>query len=220
MCLVVTRHYRQDEIELTRASHNLVFSTGEPAYAVNRQGEILAWNDAATVAFGYPTAQALGRFCWELLRGRDVFGNEYCGKYCPHRAMAARRQPINRCHLKLATALGGHKAFTVSTLSLFDQPGDDILIHLCKPGVAGSASPTEAHQGTATSGIGKGRSILTPRETEVLQALAEGRATREIATLLSISIPTVRNHIEHLLHKLNCHSRLEAVAAARRLNLL
>jgi DNA-binding CsgD family transcriptional regulator len=53
----------------------------------------------------------------------------------------------------------------------------------------------------------------------VLGHLADGHTTREIATLLSITVPTVRNHIDHILHKLHAHSRLEAVAVSRRLGL-
>jgi DNA-binding CsgD family transcriptional regulator len=69
------------------------------------------------------------------------------------------------------------------------------------------------------SGRGKGEGVLTHRERQVLNHLADGHTTREIATLLSISGKTVRNHIEHILHKLHAHSRLEAVAVSRRLDL-
>ena len=37
---------------------------------------------------------------------------------------------------------------------------------------------------------------------------------------LPISIPTVRNHVQHMLHRLKVHSRLEAVVVARQLNLI
>lgn len=212
--------YRRDNIDLTWASHKLVFGTGEPAYAVDRRGEILAWNNAATKAFGYPAAHVLGESCWRLLRGRDMFGNDYCGLHCPHRAMAARRQPIHRCHLNLATATGGYEAFTVSTLPLFGQPGEEVLIHLCRPVNEGSTSAGGPRPTVTLSGPSRNACILTPRETEVIRALADGRSTREIGILLGISVPTVRNHVEHLLHKLDCHSRLEAVAMARRLHII
>jgi DNA-binding NarL/FixJ family response regulator len=62
--------------------------------------------------------------------------------------------------------------------------------------------------------------ILTPRELQVLRLLAEGHKTEEVATLMSISTATVRNHVEHVLRKLHAHSRLEAVAVARKLGLV
>ena len=56
------------------------------------------------------------------------------------------------------------------------------------------------------------RPELTPRECEILQLLADGVATDEIARRLVLSRHTVRNHIRNVLAKMNAHSRLEAVA--------
>jgi DNA-binding NarL/FixJ family response regulator len=50
---------------------------------------------------------------------------------------------------------------------------------------------------------------LTARETEVLQLIAEGRKTREIAELLYISIKTVETHRAHIMDKLGIHSTAE-----------
>jgi DNA-binding NarL/FixJ family response regulator len=61
---------------------------------------------------------------------------------------------------------------------------------------------------------------LTPRETEVLQRLADGATTELIATDLFVSVNTVRNHIHNIIRKLNVHSRLEAVAAGIRNGLI
>lgn len=47
-----------------------------------------------------------------------------------------------------------------------------------------------------------------------------GVQAREIADRLGLAEPTVRNHIRLLLRKLGCHSQLEAVAVAVRLDLL
>ena len=58
---------------------------------------------------------------------------------------------------------------------------------------------------------------LTPREREVLQALAEGLDGREIAERLQISITTERNHTARILTKLGVHSRLQALVFALRL---
>ncbi|MDQ4001529.1 MAG: PAS domain S-box protein [Actinomycetota bacterium] len=55
---------------------------------------------------------------------------------------------------------------------------------------------------------------LTPREKEVLQALAEGLDSKEIAERLSISVPTERNHVASILAKLGVHSRLQALIFA------
>ena len=57
---------------------------------------------------------------------------------------------------------------------------------------------------------------LTPRQTEVLQLLARGHSTRQMAEELHISTETVRNHVRNVLRTLGVHSRLDAVAVARR----
>ena len=54
--------------------------------------------------------------------------------------------------------------------------------------------------------------LLTPREIEVLSAIAYGLSNKAIARRLSISLHTVKFHIESLLRKLGAHSRAEAVA--------
>jgi len=57
---------------------------------------------------------------------------------------------------------------------------------------------------------------LTPREKEVLQALAEGLESREIAEKLSVTVETERTHMVNILHKLSAHSRLQALVFAAR----
>jgi PAS domain S-box-containing protein len=62
--------------------------------------------------------------------------------------------------------------------------------------------------------------LLTPRQMQVLRLLADGRSTQQIAKELHLAIETIRNHVRHLLRALDAHSRLEAIATARREGLL
>jgi DNA-binding NarL/FixJ family response regulator len=55
---------------------------------------------------------------------------------------------------------------------------------------------------------------LTPREREVLEALAEGLGSEGIAERLSISVRTERNHMSSILAKLGVHSQLQALVFA------
>jgi DNA-binding NarL/FixJ family response regulator len=57
---------------------------------------------------------------------------------------------------------------------------------------------------------------LTPRETEILRALAAGDTTGQIATTLGISAMTVQSHVKSILAKLGVHSKIEAVTLAWR----
>ena len=61
---------------------------------------------------------------------------------------------------------------------------------------------------------------LTPRELEVLQALAGGLTNRAIARRLAVSENTVKFHVSSILTKLDAASRAEAVALAARRGLL
>lgn len=57
---------------------------------------------------------------------------------------------------------------------------------------------------------------LTPRQSEIIQLLAEGRSTKEVATLLNISVKTAETHRANLMRRLNCHSVAEVVRYALR----
>jgi two-component system, NarL family, response regulator NreC len=58
--------------------------------------------------------------------------------------------------------------------------------------------------------------LLTDREKEVLQLLAEGKSNKEAAALLNVSVYTVETHRTHLMQKLNLHNTAEIVLYAVR----
>ncbi len=58
---------------------------------------------------------------------------------------------------------------------------------------------------------------LTARETQVLFFIGLGRTTKEIATLLRLSVHTIGNHRKCLCSKLDCHSTAELAAFAARI---
>lgn len=59
---------------------------------------------------------------------------------------------------------------------------------------------------------------LSKRETEILELLTQGRANKEIAHQLALSIETVRVHLKRIYDKLHVHSRTEAAMRFRDLN--
>jgi two-component system, NarL family, response regulator NreC len=62
--------------------------------------------------------------------------------------------------------------------------------------------------------------LLTDREKEVLQLLAEGRSNKEVATLLDLGLSTVETHRANLMQKLNLHNTAEIVLYAVRKGLI
>ncbi|HXA04985.1 MAG TPA: response regulator transcription factor [Bryobacteraceae bacterium] len=58
--------------------------------------------------------------------------------------------------------------------------------------------------------------LLTPREREILQLLAEGKANKEVAKILKLSLYTVETHRGNILEKLNLHGVPELILYAVR----
>jgi NarL family two-component system response regulator LiaR len=61
---------------------------------------------------------------------------------------------------------------------------------------------------------------LTPRELEILQLMARGLSTREMAATLFVSENTVKTHAARVLDKLGANRRIKAVEAARGLGII
>ena len=103
-----------------------------------------------------------------------------------------------------------------------DSSADD-LIHVLRTVSAGAsmvmpAAARRSLQGLPQQGrsYGTGRRAadLTPRESEVIVLLAQGKSNAEVAEKLSVSLATVRSHVHHVLRKMGVSTRAQAVAIA------
>jgi two-component system, NarL family, response regulator NreC len=65
-------------------------------------------------------------------------------------------------------------------------------------------------------GIDDTYELLTAREREILQMLAEGKGNKDIASMLNLSTYTVETHRSHILQKLNLHTLPELILYAVR----
>ena len=65
-------------------------------------------------------------------------------------------------------------------------------------------------------GIQDSYDLLTDREKEVLQLLAQGKSNKEVAQVLSLSPHTVETHRTHFMQKLGLHNTAEIVIYAMR----
>jgi DNA-binding CsgD family transcriptional regulator len=61
---------------------------------------------------------------------------------------------------------------------------------------------------------------LTPREREILQLIAEGRTSKEVAARLAVSVKTVEAHRNNIMNKLDLHSVSQLVLFAVRNNIV
>ncbi|HZN68989.1 MAG TPA: response regulator transcription factor [Tepidisphaeraceae bacterium] len=80
----------------------------------------------------------------------------------------------------------------------------------------GAAGPEAAPAGAAAQVPASAFDRLTPREREVLQLMAEGFATKEVAHRLHVSVKTVETHRRQLMEKLDLHSVAELTKYAIR----
>ena len=82
-------------------------------------------------------------------------------------------------------------------------------IYATLPGKNGAAAP---RQPTLPA--------LTPRERQVVQLLAEGKSTKEVASHLDLSVKTAETHRSNIMRKLKLHSVSELVLYAVRNNII
>jgi DNA-binding NarL/FixJ family response regulator len=74
--------------------------------------------------------------------------------------------------------------------------------------------------GTKAAPVSVGRDRLTPREREVVQLLAEGKSTKEVAVALGLSVKTAETHRSNIMRKLQLHSVSDLVLYAVRNNIV
>jgi DNA-binding NarL/FixJ family response regulator len=61
---------------------------------------------------------------------------------------------------------------------------------------------------------------LTPRQREIVQLLAEGKSSKEVAVALNLSVKTAETHRANIMRRLDCHSVSELVRYAIRNNII
>ena len=149
--------------------------------------------------------------------------------------VAARAQKMDRPPGVIILSVHGDEAYIMRALAagarayLLKSATDEDLIPAIRAVAAGKPffSPAVAqvmvedyvrtlHQ----RGLTDSYHLLTDREKEVLQLLAEGRSNKEVATLLELGLSTVETHRANLMQKLNLHNTAEIVLYAVRKGLI
>jgi PAS domain S-box-containing protein len=228
-------HFSDEDIRmLFRELKELVESTADAAFAVNGEGLIAAWNTGAERMFGLTAEDAVGRPCGEILHGTDECG-PICSPDCGVRRAARDHRPISNYDLQVQ-APQGWQWCNISVLvtevansslpySIHILRGIDVrkrLELLMRDFIVNEAGlpAEEAKAMVATTRSPAREANLTGRELEILRLLAKGATTEAVAEQLHISRTTVNNHIQHILHKLNAHTRLEAIRRAEHAGLI
>ncbi len=212
---------------LSRDLHTSLYRAPNPLYATDENNRIIAWNRAAEQLLGHRAADAIGKECYALIVGTDIYGNDFCDRECNVMKMVRRNRVVKRFGMDLRRASGD---MIRAHCTILVVPGPSAsrfsIVHLLEE--AEEEAPKGKSRETTSvpdSGLrlppsSSARAQLTPREQQVLRMLATGAGTREIADSLFISPTTVRTHVRNLLHKMRAHSRLEAVLNAVRHHLI
>ena len=180
----------------------------------------------------------VGSSCYQVLGGHSDGGCVVCRRGCLPFSAGRRGEQVSSFDVQVRTTEGHPRWVNVSILPIPVENGQEpaamTIVHLFRDvegkkqaeafarEVASRARqlmlPTR--EGESTDDAMALAAPLTTREQQVLALLAKGMDTEDIATQLVIHKATVRNHIEHILHKLGVHSRLEAVTYAQEHHLL
>ena len=202
----------------------------DAVFAFDANDLVILWNKGCERLLGRPAYEVLGRHCYDIMCGRDAFGNMYCCPSCPItvQARTRREDPVQRFELEVNAAGGKRKKVAITTFALpAVRSGPATLVHVLRePGSGASALETdlaaavEAPPERGSAPRGSSSSPLTKRELEILRLMARGTPTGAIAEQMFIAPVTVRNHIARILQKLDVHSKLAAVAYAYRNRLI
>ncbi len=212
----------------------LLDGTAEPAFALDANGQLAAWNAAAAETFGLGGDNAVGQYCSDIFHGVDECGME-CKHDCAVRHRAERREPLKSYDIQLETR-DGKRWFNMVVTSVSGDKDDPVItIHIARPAdlqkrLEGVFKDFVAKEGYVSDGrrsdlveierTTTNQVELTAREIEILRLVSNGRTSAKIAEELFISKTTVNNHVQHILKKLNATSRLEAVRRAERARLI
>jgi len=207
-----------------RDALELIAESKAPAYGMDRHDRIVYWNEGAEKALGWSPEEVLGKMCYDVLAGRDVFGNLYCTKECPVVVSAIAGDDVRPYLLDVRKKGSNPVKVIVRAVPLpAAGPSFAVLMHFLESEgpsldnlISSIRSAVRLPDGLPPVDPPISVSPLSGREREIVMLLSNGYAALNIAAKLNLSHATVRNHIQNVLRKLEVHSQVEAVALAFR----
>lgn len=186
-------------------------------FVTDDKQRVRAWSAAARKLLGYSAEEVLGRLCYEVVTGTHPDGHPVCGASCPV-TRNARRGRGTASYSVTATARDGSPRYLDNTVLVLEGPHNSFrVVHLlreaCETPPARPARPQSGGEPPMAE-------TLTRRELEVLRLFARGATLREVASELSISLLTARNHAANIQQKLDVRNRLQMVLEGLRRGLV
>lgn len=214
----------------------------DPVYVVNDAQRIVCWNAAAQKLLGYSEGEVLNLPCYRVIGGR-IRGKVWCHTGCAVQRAMKRGISIQNVEMHVR-AKSGEEIWLNTSVFALERKNKHFTVHLLrnmtreehtKVALESFLDTLQAYgvgdgdQKVAGDGDAKASStpvqsrsvaLLTRREIQVLELLAEGLSTKDLAERLGVSPFTVRRHVETILLKTGVHTQAQAVAYAYRAGLL
>lgn len=208
--------------------------TADGALILDAENRVVFWNSAAERLLGFRAEEVIGRPCHEVMRGKTLSGHPLCSSPCSIACRLAGGRAVRNFDMQTFTKTGRMIWLNVSSIPVPSRKkGRFVVAHLFRDVTkqakvrrlvedlhavlcSGPAEPASPEAGRDPMPELSPALPLSEREQEVFRLLAAGESSKAIADKLCISPATVRNHIQHILEKLNAHSRLQALAIAFR----
>lgn len=189
-----------------------------PMALVDHERRYVAVNEAACKLYGYSREDIIGRRAGSGMPNEDPASGdsswaelERTGELYGERLVrGAAGPPLRVSFAAHATKFEGRWLALYVVLSAHAEPGGEELVAPIDPAAEEdrSAEPTGGGPGGATPAAMR----LTPREREIVQQVALGRSTPQIAADLGLSPATVRSHVRNAMVKTGAHTRAQLVA--------
>jgi PAS domain S-box-containing protein len=211
----------------------LVAGTSDPAFVVDGGGVLVAWNEACHELFGIAAEQAIGQFCRSVVHGTDECGS-FCSQHCMVQQAVRKRHPLKNFDIEVRTVRGRQWCNISVLIVAADGSTEPCAIHIARPSdvrtrlemamrdfiISKTGVPADQAGAMIASRSAARESGLSQRELQVLRLLAKGLTTLAVADDLHISRATVNNHVQSILHKLDSHTRRDAIRRAEHAGLI
>jgi len=108
---------------------SVVDGMADPAFAVDGKYRLVAWNKGVELLLGRKARSVLGKRCYQVICGTDVFGNRFCAADCPVLNMARHGERANPIELNLLTTKSKSTRFHISTIILGRTVSEFAVLH-------------------------------------------------------------------------------------------
>ncbi len=202
---------------------DMISGSTDGVFAIGADNKIVFWNETAQEILGFKSKDVIGKSYNEIVPATDLNGNSVClGKYAHKKEIDADTE-VQNCEIITHSAKANRIWLNLTVFivpSTQDEYGMSVFVFrditrqkIYEKIISEVISKTELANQFSDA-------MPATREREILLLLADGHTTKSISSKLYIALSTLRKHIRNIYSKLQAHSMVEALAIARKSNLI